>query len=63
MNDDTQRIIGRLEEFKKMATDEFRDIKHQLKELQHFKVKVSVYLTLIIVVIEAGFHWLTGGKG
>lgn len=39
--DNSDRILGRLEEFKEWAREEFSEIKKDLKELQHFKWKVT----------------------
>lgn len=55
MDNDTQRIIGALVEFKEHTNKEFQEIKKELRKLTHYKLKVAGGVTAITLVIQTVF--------
>lgn len=60
---DTERVIGKLEEFRDWAKDELAEIKADIKSLQSFKWRVAggagVLAVLLTILVEV-FHALRG---
>lgn len=60
---DTERVIGKLEEFRDWAKDELAEIKADVKALQRFKWRVAggagVLAVLLTILVEV-FHALRG---
>lgn len=58
---DTDRVIGKLEEFRDWAKVELSEIKQEVKALQRFKWRVAsgaaVLATVLTIVVEV-FHAL-----
>lgn len=59
-DNDTQRIIGALVEFKEQTHAEFLEIKKEIRQLNHFKLKViggattaSLIFAVFVKIIEA----------
>lgn len=60
---DTERVIGKLEEFKEWAKAELTEIKSDVKALNQFKWRVAggaAMLSIVLTALVEIFHALKG---
>lgn len=57
---DTERVIGKLEEFREWAKDEFRELKIEVKSLNQLKWKITGGAAVIAVFVDKIWDALRG---